>query len=102
MHSIYCVPLLSRKPLVKNTLFKSFPEKRSDCDTQKSSFGFDPKNPTEEWILWIHDPFLDFPKKTQHPDLDFPKKNTALSNHDSSSQEYGHLRWATNMRDKPN
>ena len=101
MHSIYCVPLLSGKTLVKNTLF-TFPEKRSDCDSQKSWFGFDPKNPTEEWILWIHDPFLDLPKKTQHPDLDFPKKTTALINHDSSSKEYGHLRWATNMRDKPN
>ena len=78
MHSIYCVALLSGKMLVKNTLFKSFPEKRSDCDTQKSSFGFDPKNPTEEWILWIHDPFLDLPKKNATSGFGFSKKNHSL------------------------
>ena len=37
------------------------------------------------WILWIHDPFLDLPKKKAkfifgfgNPDLDFPKKKRTL------------------------
>ena len=33
------------KPLVKNTFFKTFPKKSLDCESQKSGFGFDPKNP---------------------------------------------------------
>ena len=47
-----------------------FPKKRSDCESQKSGFGFDPKNPPRVWILWIHDPFLDLPTKT-HPYIRF-------------------------------
>ena len=35
----------------------------ADCESQKSGFGFDPKNPPRMWILWIHDSFLNFPKK---------------------------------------
>ena len=27
----------------------------------------DMKNPLEVWILWIHDPFLDFSNKMQNP-----------------------------------
>ena len=39
-------------------------KKRSaDCESQKSGFGFDPKNPPRMWILWIHDSFLNLPKK---------------------------------------
>ena len=59
------------------------PKKRSGGESQKSGFGFDLKNPPGVWILWIHDPFLDFTKKTQNPFLDseiriwiFPKKRT--------------------------
>ena len=49
---------------IKITFFKSFPKKRLDCESQKSRFGFDPKNPPRVWILWIHDPFFGFaPKK---------------------------------------
>ena len=67
------------KPLVKNTFFKSFPKKkRSDCESQKSGFGFDPKNPPRVWILWIHDPFLDseiriwvFPKNSPLVEFDW-------------------------------
>ena len=44
-----------------------FPKKRSDHESQKSRFRFDLKNPLEVWILWIHDPFLDFSNKTQNP-----------------------------------
>ena len=58
------------KPLVKNTFFKSFPKKTSDFESQKSGFGFDPTNPPRECILWIHDPFLNMPKKTQNLFLD--------------------------------
>ena len=54
----------------------SFPKKRSDCESQKSGFGFDPKNPPRE--SWIHDSFLDLPPKTQNPFLDFPKKRALL------------------------
>ena len=63
------------KPLVKNTFFKTFPKKSSDCESQKSGFGFDPKNPPWVWILWIHD-----------PDLDFPKKNTPSASSSGPSQ----------------
>ena len=80
-YGICCAPFLFGKPLVKNTFFKSFPKKRSDCECQKSGFGFDPKNPLRVWILWIHDPFLNLPKKTQNPFLNseiriwiFPQK----------------------------
>ena len=41
-----------------------YQKKRSaDCESQKSGFGFDPKNPPRMWILWIHDSFLNLPKK---------------------------------------
>ena len=43
-----------------------FPIKRSDHESQKSGFRFDLKNPLEVWILWIHNPFLDFSNKTQN------------------------------------
>ena len=59
------------------------PKKRSDCQSQKSGFVFDPKNPPWVWILWIHDPLLDLPQKTWNPFLDseirigiFPKVRT--------------------------
>ena len=35
------------------------PKKRSYCESQKSGFGFYPKNPPRVWILWVDDPFLD-------------------------------------------
>ena len=50
-----------------------FPKKRSDHESQKSGFRFDMKNPLEVWILWIHDPFLDFSNKTQNPFSDSRK-----------------------------
>ena len=62
------------------------PKKRSSGESQKSGFRFDLKNLPGVWILWIHDPFLDFKKKTQNPFLDseiriwiFPKKKNAPS-----------------------
>ena len=74
------------KPLVKNTFQILSQKKRSDYESQKSGFGFDPKNPPWAWILWIHDPFLDMPQNTQNPFLDseiriwiFPKKSTLTS-----------------------
>ena len=40
---------------------------------------FDLKNTPGVWILWIHDPFVDFTKKKKkqfrNPDLDFSQKN---------------------------
>ena len=52
----------------------------------KTGFRFDLKNPLEVWILWIHDPFLDFSNKKKNPFSDsririwiFPKKRTQMS-----------------------
>ena len=83
-------PFFLRKTAGQKIPFSSpFPEKRSDCESQKSGFGFDPKNPPWVRILWIHDPFLDLPKKNSksirfwirksgfgfgNPYLDFPEK----------------------------
>ena len=77
---------LHGRPLVRCTFFGSFlPKKRSDHESQKSGFRFDLKNPLEVWILWIHDPFLDFSNKTQNPFLDsririwiFPQKRALI------------------------
>ena len=85
MYGICCVPFFFSKNRLAKILFFSnpFPKKRSDCESQKSGFRFDPKNPPWMWILWIDDPFLVLPKKTQNPFLDseiriwiFPKKRT--------------------------
>ena len=75
---------LHGRPLVRYTFFGSFPKKkRLDHESQKSGFRFDLKNPLEVWILWIHDPFLDFRNKTKNPFSDSririwisPKKRT--------------------------
>ena len=79
-------PFFSRKTACQKYFSNPFPKKRSDCESQKSGFGFYPKNPPWVWILWIHDPFLDMPKNTQNPFLDseiriwiFPKKSTLTS-----------------------
>ena len=70
------------KLLVKKRFSNPFPKEDSDCESQKSGFGFDLKNPPRVWILWIHDPFLDLPQQTQNPSLDlenqigFPQKHT--------------------------
>ena len=45
-------------------------KKRSDCESQKSGFGFDPENSSRVWILWIHDPFLELPPKKAKSVLD--------------------------------
>ena len=47
-----------------------FPIEHSDCESQKSGFGFDLKNPPRVWILGVHDPFLDLLKQMQNPSLD--------------------------------
>ena len=60
----------SENRLSKILFSNPFPEKRSDCESQKSGFEFDANNPPGVWILWIHDPFLDLSKKTQNPFLD--------------------------------
>ena len=72
MYGIWSVPFFffSKNRLSKILFSNPFPKKRSDCESQKSGFGFDPKNPPWVWILWIHDPFLDLPQKTQNPFLD--------------------------------
>ena len=70
IYGICCVPFLFGNHFVKSTFFKPSPTKRSDCESQKSGFGFDSKNPPRVWILWIHDLFLVFPQKTQNPFLD--------------------------------
>ena len=80
MYHIFCVPFFfffffSKNRLSKILFLKIFPQKSSDCESQKSGFGFDPKNPPWVWILWIHD-----------PDLDFPKKNTPSASSSRPSQ----------------
>jgi len=54
-----------------------------DHESQKSGFRFDLKNQLGVWILWIHDPFLDFSEKKtksifgfKNPASAFPKKGT--------------------------
>ena len=59
IYGVCCVPFLFGNPFVKSAFFKSLPKKRSDCESQKTGFGSDLKNPPRVRILWIHDPFLD-------------------------------------------
>ena len=74
MYGICWVPsvfFFFSKNRLSKILFQILSQKnRSDCESEKSGFGFDPTNPPGVWILWIHDPFLDtgiriwiFPKK---------------------------------------
>ena len=73
-YGVCCVPFLFSKNHFSKILFSNpFPIKRSVCESQRSGFGSDPKNPPWVWILWIHDPFLDseiriwiFPKNTPY------------------------------------
>ena len=44
MYGIRLRTIFFEKPFVKNT-FQILSKKRSDCEFQKSGFGFDPKNP---------------------------------------------------------
>ena len=91
MYGICYVPFFSKNRLSKVPSSNPFPptqKKRSDCESQKSGFGFDPKNPPWVWILWIHDPFLDLPPKNAksvfgfgNPDLDFSKASAKFNPH---------------------
>ena len=81
MNGICCVPFLFENCLSEILFSNPFPKEHSDCESQKSGFGFDLKNPPRVWILRIHDPFLDLPKQMQNPSLDknqigFSHKNT--------------------------
>ena len=69
MYGSCCVSFFHRKPLVKSTFFSNPIPKKKGGESPKSRFRFDPKYPLRVWILWIHDPFLDFAKKTQNPFL---------------------------------
>ena len=79
---------LHGRPLVRCNFSHPFPPKKHlDHESQKSRFRFDLRNPLEVWILWIHDPFLDFSIKMQNPFLDSrirkrisPKKHTLRVN----------------------
>ena len=76
VYSICYEPFLFRKPLVKNTFFKSFPKKDAQIVNLKNLL-------IRVWILRIHDPFLDLPCKKnaifvfgfENLDLDYPQKN---------------------------
>ena len=58
MYGFWCAQFFFSKNRLSKILFSNpFPKKRSDCESQKSEFVFDPKNPPWVWILWIHDPF---------------------------------------------
>ena len=79
--SHFCGNTACQKNFFQIVSKKQQQKKRSGFESQKSRFGFDPKNPPRVWILWIHDPFLDLPPKKEkssfglgNPDLDFPKK----------------------------
>ena len=64
----------SKNRLSKILFSNPFPKNAQIVNLKNSVFVFDPKNPPWVWILWIHDPFLDLPKKTWNPDWDFPKR----------------------------
>ena len=64
-----------RKTPCQKYFFQTLSQKTLSCESQKSGFGFDLKNPPWVWILWIHD-----------PDLDFPKKNTPSASSSGPSQ----------------
>ena len=78
--SVLCVPFFFRKTAWQKYFFQIL--------FQKNAQIVNLKNPDLDlirrvWILWIHDPFLDLPKKTQNSFLDseiriwiFPKKRT--------------------------
>ena len=59
-------PFFWRKTACQKYFSNPFPKKRSDCESQKSGFGFDPKNPP--WVRNFF--FLDMPQNTQNPFLD--------------------------------
>ena len=67
--------------------------KTLSCDSQKSRFGVDPKNPPRVWTLWIHDPFLDLPQKrkiqfwTWKSGFRFSPKNAPTNSIFSSSSD---------------
>ena len=64
MYGICCVPFFFSTNRLSKILFSNpFPKKRSDCESRKFGFEFDPKNPPSVWTLWIRDPFFDLPKK---------------------------------------
>ena len=74
----------SENRLPKILFSNPFP-KNAQIVNLKLRIGFDPKNPPRVLILWIHDPFLDLPPKTQNPFLDseiriwiFPQKRTHI------------------------
>ena len=81
LHTLLFFFFFSKNRLSKILFSNPFPKIRSDCESQKSGFGFNPKNPPWVWILWIPDPFLDLSKENAksafgfgNPDLDFQKK----------------------------
>ena len=49
------------------TLFGSTVKKRSDHVSKVSAFGYDPKNPTLLWIIWINNLVWDFSKEMKYP-----------------------------------
>ena len=81
----------SKNRLSKILFSNPFPQKRSDCESQQSGFVSDPKNPPWVWILWIHDPFLDLPKKTWNPFLDSEIRIGIFPNVRTLSDRYFYL-----------
>ena len=88
IYGVCCVPFLFGNPFVKSAFFKSLPKKRSDCESQKTGFGSDLKNPPRVRILWIHDPFLVSPPENAksvfgfgNPDLHFPNQSDRFSSY---------------------
>mgnify|MGYP001793170065 CR=1 FL=1 len=75
--------ILARRPLATCIFFKSLPKETQKRRILRIRIQINPLNPRRERIHWIHNPFLDFTKKTKNPFLDsesglgfFPKKCT--------------------------
>ena len=85
MYGIWCVQFFFFfwKTTSQKYFFQILSQKNAQILNLKNPDMYYPKNPPWMWILWIHDPFLDLPKKNANPFLDsetriwiFPKKRT--------------------------
>ena len=71
----------SKNRLTKILFSNPFPKKRSDCESQKSRFGFDPKSVDfmDSWsVFGFAQKKAKFIFGFGNPDLDFPKKKRTL------------------------
>ena len=65
MYGIYCVQFFFRKTACQKYFFQILSQKNVQIVNVKNPVIVNPWNPPWVWILWIHDPFLDLPKKRE-------------------------------------